>query len=147
MSLPFELNKNHKTNSKYIWCKRGIIFNNRFDEIYNRYIYSSQCEKCQTPYKNSKDRQLDHDHLITDNFNVRAVLCKNCNCRKLRQSWTNNTNKQYITKEWKKRDNKYVYRLQIQRYGKYVLKATRTTLEKAIEVRDKFILDNPHYFL
>lgn len=144
MSLPFELHNRHKYQTKNHWKNRGLITDN-FDELYNKYIYSSQCEKCQIPYKNSKDRHMDHCH-ITGEF--RNILCKKCNFKNTRQSWVNNTNQQYITKELNKSYKKgFSYKIRITKSKKFILNKRTTTLEKAIEIRDKFILDNPHYFL
>ena len=44
--LPFELYKYHKTNSRWVWEKRGIIFDGLFEEIYDIYIHCSECDKC-----------------------------------------------------------------------------------------------------
>ena len=143
MTLPFELRKYHKTRTKYKWTKYGLITDN-FDEIYDRYINSSKCERCETSYNNGRDRHMDHCH-ITGEF--RNILCQKCNNMN-QQTIYSNTGKQYITKS-KNKEYKtgYCFRIQISRNGKWVLTKQRTTLEKAIEVRDKFILDNPGYFL
>ena len=143
MTLPFELYKGHKSKTKWQWKQRGLITDN-FDEIYNRYINSSQCERCETPYKNSKDRNMDHCHLTGE---FRNILCHKCNTMD-RQTIYSNTGKQYISKyKGKHYKTGYGFRIRITRNGKYVLNTKRTTLEKAIEIRDKFILDNPGYFL
>jgi len=143
MSLPFELYKGHKATKKYQWRKMGLITDN-FDEIYNRYIYSSQCEKCETPYKNSRDRHMDHCHI---NGEFRNILCKKCNTMD-RQIIDTNTGYKNIVKI---NENTYklghCFRIQISRHGKLVFNKERSTVEKAIEIRDKFILDNPEYFL
>ncbi len=143
MSLPFELYKDHKSKTRWQWIKRGLI-NDNFDELYNRYIYSSQCEKCQTPYKNSYDRCMDHCH-ITGEF--RNILCQKCNCMD-KQVNDNNTGYKNISKcKDKYYKLGYGYRIQIKRNNIRILNKRTSTLEKAIEIRDKFILDNPEYFL
>tara|TARA_R110002126_G_scaffold284696_2_gene434566 strand:+ start:53 stop:502 length:450 start_codon:yes stop_codon:yes gene_type:complete len=145
MSLPFELRKYHKTFSKLNWKNRGIIFAERFNEIYDRYIYSSHCDKCNKKFKKSLDRCLDHDHLITDNFNIRAVLCRNCNTKN-NQKWNTNTGQKHIYKvKSKKYTQGFCFRIQIKRNGKYVINTQRTTLELAVELRNKFVADNPQY--
>ena len=143
MTLPFELYKGHKTRTKSQWKQRGLVTDN-FDEIYNRYIHSSKCERCETSYKNSRDRCMDHCH-ITGKF--RNILCKKCNNMD-KQTINNNTRHLYICKcKNKNYKTGYGFHIRIERNGKYVLNKTRTTLEKAIDIRDKFILDNPGYFL
>ena len=143
MTLPFELYKGHKTRTKYYWKKRGLITDN-FDEIYNRYIHSSKCERCETSYKNRTDRCMDHCHLTGE---FRNILCHKCNTTE-KQIWNNTTGEQYIYKTKNKNyKTGYCFRILIERNGKYLLAKKRTTLEKAIDIRDKFILDNPGYFL
>jgi len=145
MTLPFELRKRHKYFSKKNWEKRGIIFVGLFEEIYDRYIHCSECDKCKNKFKNSLDRKLDHDHLITDDFNVRNVLCSNCNAKNV-QICHSNTGELYICKR-KDKEYKQGFCFIIQKYwnGKKVLSTKRTTLEEAIELRNKFVDDNPQY--
>lgn len=143
MSLPFELYKYHKTRTKYMWKQYGLITDN-FDELYNRYINSSQCEKCKTPYKNRKDRHMDHCHLTGE---FRNILCHKCNTMEQQIVFSNTGNKNIYKEKNKNYKTGYCFRIRITRNGKWVLNKERSTLEKAIEVRNKFILDNPDYFL
>mgnify|MGYP003657260972 CR=1 FL=1 len=131
--LPFELYKRHKFYSLKTWRKRGVIFMGLEDQIYDIYIHSSECDRCKKKFKDSRDRKLDHDHLITDDFNVRGILCQNCNTIN-RQVVLSNTGELYISK------------IRIKRDGKKVLDTKRKTLEEAIELRDNFIKENPKYF-
>jgi hypothetical protein len=101
--LPFSLFKYHKRIMKKVWVKNGIIFVGLFDEIYDIYIHCAKCDECKTPFKNSKDRQLDHDHFITDDFNIRDILCRRCHNNKRKQKWHTNTGEEYITKLKNKR--------------------------------------------
>ena len=147
MDLPFELRKYHKTFMKTKWKSRGVIFDGLFDEIYDIYIHCSECDKCKKKFKNSKDRQLDHDHLIIDEFNVRAILCNNCNSKNFQVSKSTNTGQDYIFKIKRKGYKQgFCYRIQREWNCKYVLETHRKTLEEAIECRDKFIAENPQYF-
>ena len=145
--LPFELYKYHKKSKKNDWKKRGIIFVGLFDEIYDIYIHATNCDKCKKKFKNSQDRKLDHCHLITDDFNVRGVICNSCNTKN-HQIWNNNTGEQYISKV-KSKTYKQGFYFRIQKYwnGKRVINKRRTTLEEAIKCRDKFMADNPQYFI
>ena len=56
------------------WKLRGVKDVN--DEMYDKYINSTCCEVCNTEFKNSSDRCLDHNH-TTGEF--RYILCRSCN--------------------------------------------------------------------
>jgi hypothetical protein len=71
------LSKYHKTDTRRNWIKRGLIMNN-FDELYEKYLVSSSCDKCQNPYKNRRDKCMDHSH-STNEF--RNIICNHCNVR------------------------------------------------------------------
>ena len=60
------------------WKGYGIISND-WDKTYDHYINTHYCEYCDEPFKNSGDRNLDHDHDIDDDVNIRGILCKRCN--------------------------------------------------------------------
>ena len=82
MSLPFKLHKQHKARMKHLWRTRYdpplLCTDEEFEEIYDRYIKSSQCELCGFVYEKSQQRQMDHCHK-TGKF--RNVVCKTCNGR------------------------------------------------------------------
>jgi len=80
MQLPFELTKYHKTNTKWIWKKNGLIVTEEeFETIYYMYIYTSQCDLCNKEFKNTMDRQMEHNH-TTGEF--RNIVCRSCNMLK-----------------------------------------------------------------
>ena len=61
-----------------MWKKRGIIcFDWEF--LYDIYIHCDTCDFCHNHFKNTADRCLDHDHSITDDMNIRGILCRSCN--------------------------------------------------------------------
>ena len=60
------------------WKSYGIITTD-WDNVYDVYINTTNCDYCNKKFKDSKDRQLDHDHSITDNNNIRGILCRVCN--------------------------------------------------------------------
>lgn len=76
-TLPFPLYKYHKRCSRQNWERRGIIFvdDEQFEYVYNIYIHATRCDLCNTPFTNSKDRQLDYDRKTGDPCNI---LCQYC---------------------------------------------------------------------
>ena len=146
--LPFELSKEHKWRKRSKWKEYGIIFDGLFDEIYDIYIHSSECEKCKKKFKNSIDRQLDHDHSINDAFNIRGIICRFCNLSKKRQYINTNTGYKHITKikDIKHYKQGFSYNITFYLNNNKRKDFKRITLEKAIECRDNFIKENPQYF-
>lgn len=143
MTLPFELPKNHKCNIKRDWKYKGLI-TDKFDEIYDRYIHSSQCELCDKIYEKTYERCLDHCH-NTGKF--RNVVCRTCNLNLRKQTSTSITGEQYICiKKNKTYKTGYCYKIQITRFGKKICEKHRSTLEDAIKCRDNFIKENPSLF-
>ena len=70
-----------KRNSIAYWKYQGIISND-WNALYERYMTTTHCEKCEvllTAGLSRTGKCLDHDHSITDRENVRAVLCRACN--------------------------------------------------------------------
>jgi hypothetical protein len=63
------------------WKSRGIIFHD-YDLLHDIYTQTTHCDRCKcclTMDNGSTQKCLDHDHTITDDINVRNILCKNCN--------------------------------------------------------------------
>jgi hypothetical protein len=73
-----------KSNTKRNWKKRGVKWDN-FDELYEKYINTENCEKCNIKLINGAGRtnhkHLDHDH---ETGLFRNVLCGYCNANILR---------------------------------------------------------------
>jgi len=115
------------------WKRTGLKETKEFmEQIYDEYLKSEECELCGEPYKNSKDKQMEHNHLTGE---FRNIVCNRCNCWKADRSCKNIY--------WDKDRNKY--RVEITRNGKNVLHK-RGTEEECKEILDKFIVDNPHWF-
>jgi len=62
------------------WKRRGIIFHD-YNWLYDVYLSRHTCDYCNKEFKNDKDRCLDHNHSITDDRNVRGILCNGCNVK------------------------------------------------------------------
>ena len=71
---------NHDKSSIYNWKHLGIICDD-YDFIYRIYVDTNKCDFCQTEFKNSYDRCLDHNHSILDSYNIRGILCRPCNVK------------------------------------------------------------------
>tara|TARA_R110000772_G_scaffold200210_1_gene310748 strand:+ start:296 stop:823 length:528 start_codon:yes stop_codon:yes gene_type:complete len=69
----------YKKQSKIArWKNLGIICDN-WENIHRIYMATNKCEFCLEPFKNSLDRNLDHNHTILDSYNIRGILCRVCN--------------------------------------------------------------------
>ena len=64
-----------KSNTITNWKKRGVIHDD-FNNLYELYINTTECNACNATFKNSKDRHLDHSH---ETGEYRNVLCHSCN--------------------------------------------------------------------
>ena len=77
-NLPFPVSKYHKSHQKSSWKSYGIIFDeigHTFEWWYVQYVYATHCSCCKIKFKNSLNRKIEHNHSITDAFNVRGVVC------------------------------------------------------------------------
>ena len=68
--------KRHKYYMIYDWKRKGVITED-FDEVYDIYINTMECDHCGKEFPDTTDRCLDHDH---ETGNIRAIVCKKCNC-------------------------------------------------------------------
>ena len=74
--------KSHRIST---WKQRGILCFD-YNLLYDIFLSTNKCEYCNCEltidrYTQSTTRCLDHDHSITDKFNVRGVLCNSCNIK------------------------------------------------------------------
>lgn len=67
-----------KSNKIKVWKKIGIRCNDEWEEVYDWYGRSTNCDICDKPFTASIDKCLDHDHHL-DGYNIRGILCKKCN--------------------------------------------------------------------
>jgi len=146
MELPFEIHKKHKSKTKFSWKNKGMIFTQEeFEEIYEKYIYATNCEICNVLFPNTRNRQLDHCH---ETGKIRNIVCQKCNIYKRdNKPKKNNTGEKYIYKE-KNKDYKlgYCFRISIRRDAKLILNTRKKTLEEAVIVRDTFIREHPEIY-
>ena len=78
-----------KTRLTSSWRCQGIIFHD-VETFYKRYISATNCEHCSVEFLNSRDRNADHDHAITDAPNIRGILCRRCNLRDVLKDYFTN---------------------------------------------------------
>tara|TARA_R110000803_G_C11733901_1_gene290034 strand:+ start:48 stop:440 length:393 start_codon:yes stop_codon:yes gene_type:complete len=64
------------------WKTQGMICED-WDKMYDDFNNITLCNYCNEPFKNLFHKTLDHNHLILDNPNIRAVLCRTCNTKKV----------------------------------------------------------------
>ena len=70
--------KNHKKCRINTWKHRKIITDD-WDNVYDIYMDTTNCNYCNKQFKNKLDRNLDHDHTINDSNNIRGIICRECN--------------------------------------------------------------------
>mgnify|MGYP003635735475 CR=1 FL=1 len=120
-----------KSNIIYGWKRLGLIADN-IDELYERYINSTNCELCNKEYTNKNKKCLDHDH-TTGLF--RNIVCRNCNSSsKLKEINKNNTSG-YKNIQISKYNT---FRVQIY-INKKTYRKSFKTIEEAILHRDNLI--------
>jgi len=76
------------------WRNRGLVLSSKEEgyEIYERYINSTNCEKCGNKYTSIRDRHMDHAHLIDDKYGYfRNILCHSCNQKRRDKLMQTNT--------------------------------------------------------
>ena len=71
-------NNNHDKETILRWKQYGIITDD-WKNVYDIYMDTTKCDYCNKKFKNTLDRQLDHNHNITDSNNIRGILCRVCN--------------------------------------------------------------------
>ena len=145
-NLPFELPKYDKTRRYYYWNRQGMKFTDEeFNIWYNKYIYATNCELCNKLFKNTKDRQLDHNH---DNGEIRNIVCNQCNQLKedKKLSCNNTSGYKNIHKEKDKTYKLgYKYVFYIYKNGKRKKIKTTTDLEWLIEFAEKWKKENKYH--
>ena len=70
-----------KTNCICRWKRQGIRSAD-WNSTYDLYINCKNCELCDEPFLDNRQKRLDHDHNIDHIHNIRWVLCSSCNNQK-----------------------------------------------------------------
>ena len=68
-----------KSNRIKVWKKIGILCDDEWEEVYDWYSNTTNCDICDKLFVKSIDKCLDHDHHL-EGYNVRSILCRKCNC-------------------------------------------------------------------
>jgi hypothetical protein len=141
MELPFKLYKYHKTMTKTSWKNIGLNMDN-FDEIYNKYIYATQCELCNMKFPTTRDRCMEHDHA---NGEFRNIVCNRCNLLKSDVKIQSNNTSGYISifKNYNKTCKQgYTWRFQVYIDGKRKIIKSSIDYDKLVAFADKWKIDN-----
>ena len=64
-----------KSTMIYKWKKSGLIYDN-YDELYDVYINTMECQHCQTEFTKKNCRCMDHNH---ETGLFRKIVCNRCN--------------------------------------------------------------------
>jgi len=59
------------------WKYWGLRCDDEWDEVYEWYQSSTNCDICDAPFETCK-KCIDHDHIL-EGYNIRGILCAKCN--------------------------------------------------------------------
>ena len=127
-----------KTKRISNWKKRGILVeSNNYDKFYDVYLKITNCQLCEKilttdKYHTHSTRCVDHDHLINDKPNVRAICCHACNVNDKLNNTSGEPNIHYH-----KNNNNWAFKQIIQ--GKKYAKAGFKTKAEAIQYKYQFL--------
>ena len=86
------------------WKRSGLIYDD-YNELYEVYIKTMNCQHCQKEFKNSRDRCMDHDH---DTGLFRKIVCRACNTCDSYIKYPNGVDKKEYMKQYYKEHKKEV---------------------------------------
>ena len=89
-----------KQQTIYRWKGYGLIYDD-YDELYEIYIKTMKCNHCNKDFKNTTDRQMDHDH-STGLF--RKIVCRACNLNDSYIKYPNGFDKKQYKKEYQQKN-------------------------------------------
>ena len=96
--------KGKKSSKICRWREQGII-DSDFDDLYNYVLGETNCMICDKKYKNSQDRQVDHDH---DDGTVRYICCRKCNTTILSEKTRTDNTSGHTGISYDKRSDRHV---------------------------------------
>jgi len=141
-TLPFKLYKYHKTRTKYRLKRKGMIFTEEeFNDIYEQYIYATNCDLCNKPFNSTCGRQIGNNQKTKK---IKNILCYACNIRiKDTKMLINSFNHKDIFKHFDlnyKEGFRYDFILNIN--GKYTIIKTSTDINFLIKFAEKWKKEN-----
>jgi len=93
----------YKSQTIYDWKRRGLIYDN-YDELYDVYINTMECEHCKTEFTKNNWRCLDHNH---ETGLFRKIVCHKCNAMDSYIKYPNGYSKQEYGKEYRQKNKEY----------------------------------------
>tara|TARA_R110001592_G_C12673226_1_gene703806 strand:+ start:86 stop:526 length:441 start_codon:yes stop_codon:yes gene_type:complete len=142
-SLPFELKKNHKTQTKYQWKRQGMIFTQEeFELIYEEYIYSTNCNLCDKKFKTVKGRNLDHDHKTGE---IRDIICRSCNNKRKDNTLRKDNSTGHRNIYYEKANNRYVFTIKFSPETNAKWIKSSVDLDKLVKFANEWYKDNKYY--
>jgi len=87
----------------YDWKRRGLIYDN-YDELYDVYINTMECQHCKTEFTKNNWRCLDHNH---ETGLFRKIVCHKCNAMDSYIKYPNGYSKQEYGKEYRQKNKEY----------------------------------------
>jgi hypothetical protein len=134
-----------KADFKSEWIKNDVKFtNDEFEFIWLEYKKAVNCDLCKTKFKNSLDKQLEHNH---DTGEVRNIVCRSCNQRKedRKVQCNSKTGLKYISKKKCKTTKfgfSYEFRITEKNSRKRKNIKSSVNLEYLIKFRDQWLKEN-----
>ena len=86
-----------KSQTIYDWKKYGLIYDN-YDELYEVYIKTKECQHCNKEFTKKNWRCMDHDH-TTGLF--RKIVCHRCNAMDSYIKYPNGHTRQEYNQEYR----------------------------------------------
>ena len=93
----------YKSQTIYDWKRRGLIYDN-YDELYDVYINTMECQHCKTEFTKNNWRCLDHNH---ETGLFRKIVCHKCNAMDSYIKYPNGYSKQEYGKEYRQKNKEY----------------------------------------
>ena len=96
----------------YNWKRYGLIYDD-YDELYEIYIKTMECQHCNKEFKDSHDRCMDHDH---DTGFFRKIICQKCNAMDSYIKYPNGYDKRKYNKQYYEENKEQI----LQKVNQYI---------------------------